>query len=163
LFINLGELDSLDRTTMKEYISEISGVPLDSIVSVEVKSSFSFIEIKSEETDSITNAFKNVRYNNRNVRIESRGDSGGDKRDGKRSYGGGSYGKSYGNSRGGGSRNGGFGKSYGNNDRSYGNNGYGKSYSDRERIGIAARGSSPDQGGERKNNFTREKRPRKQF
>lgn len=156
LFINLGELDSLDRTTMKEYISEISGVALDALVNVEVKSSFSFIEVKSEESESITAAFKNVRYNNRSVRVESRGSSGGEKRgyEGKRSYNGGSYGKSYGNS---GSR--GFSKSYGNNG-GYGDRG--KSYSDRERYGVAARGTNPDQS-ERKSNFTREKRPRKQF
>lgn len=164
LFINLGELDSLDRTTMKEYISEVSGVSLDTIVNVEVKSSFSFIEVKSEEAENITSAFKNSRYNNRTVRVESRGDSGGARGgyDNKRSYNGGSYGKSYGNSRGG-SRNSSFNKGYGN-DRSYGNgHDRGKSYSDRERYGVAAKGTGSDQGGDRKSNFTREKRPRKQF
>ncbi len=169
LFINLGELDRLDKTTMKEYISEVSGVSLDQILDVEVKSSFSFIEVKSEAAEIITGTFKNVRYNNRNVRIESRGDSGGGDRgnrggyEGKRSYNGGSYGKSYGNSNGRGSRNGGYSKSYGNSDRSSGNS-YserGRSYDRPERV--AARGTSPELGGERKNNFTREKRPRKQF
>jgi ATP-dependent RNA helicase DeaD len=170
LFINLGELDSLDKATMKEYISEVSGVELASIVNVEVKSSFSFIEVKSEAAEIITGTFKNIRYNNRNVRIESRGDSGGDRGgdrggrggyEGKRSYGGNSGGKGYGNSRGGGSRSGGgYSKNYGNSDRS---SGYGerKSYDRSEKV--AARGNSSDQGGERKNNFTREKRPRKQF
>lgn len=175
LFINLGELDSLDRTSMKEYISEVSGVSLESIVSVEVKSSFSFIEVKTEAAEIITGTFKNVRYNNRNVRIESRGDSGGERSErssgrggyeGKRSYGGGSYGKGSGSGgRGGNSRNsGGYGgerKSYGNSDRSSGNNERGRSYDRPERV--AARGSSPDQGGDRKSNFAREKRPRKQF
>lgn len=166
LFINLGELDSLNRSSMKEYISEVSGVSLEAIVNVEVKSSFSFIEVKSEEAENITSAFKNSRYNNRTVRVESRGDSGGERRgnDNKRSYGGGSYGKSHGGNSRGGSRSGGFGKSY-NNERSYGNgqSDRGKSYSDRERYGVAAKGNNPDQGSDRKSNFTREKRPRKQF
>ncbi|HET6224758.1 MAG TPA: DbpA RNA binding domain-containing protein, partial [Bacteroidia bacterium] len=163
LFINLGELDSLDRTSMKEYISEVSGVSTDSIVSVEVKSSFSFIEVKSEAAEIISGTFKNVRYNNRNVRIESRGSesSRGGGYEGKRSYNGGSYGNKGGFGSGRGSRNGGgFSKSYGNSDRSsYGERN--KSYDRPERI--AARGNSSDQGGDRKNNFTREKRPRKQF
>ncbi len=164
LFINLGELDSLDRNSMKEYISEVSGVPTDAIVNVEVKSSFSFIEVKSEAAEIISGTFKNVRYNNRNVRIESRGAESGEKRggyEGKRSYNGGSYGNKggYGNNR---SRNGGgFNKSYGNSDRSSGFGERSRSYDRPERI--AARGNSPDQGGERKNNFSREKRPRKQF
>ena len=164
LFINLGELDNLDKATMKEYISEVSGVPLDAIVNVEVKSSFSFIEVKSEAAEIITGTFKNIRYNNRNVRIESRGDSGRDGYEGKRSYNGGSYGKSFGSNGRGGSRNGGYGerKKYGNSDRSSGN-GYGersRSYERPERI--AARGTSSETG-DRKSNFTREKRPRKQF
>jgi ATP-dependent RNA helicase DeaD len=183
LFINLGELDSLDKETMKEYISEVSGVDAASIVSVEVKSSFSFIEAKTEAAEIITGTFKNVRYNNRNVRIESRGDSGGDRNrerggyEGKRSYGGGgnSYGerKSYGGnsdrsrSRGGNSGSG-ERRSYsgrGDSGRSSGGNGSErKSYGERsEGTRIAAKGNSPDQGSDRKSNFTREKRPRKQF
>lgn len=185
LFINLGELDSLDKTTMKEYISEVSGVDAASIVSVEVKSSFSFIEAKTEAAEIITGTFKNVRYNNRNVRIESRGDSGGDRNrerggyEGKRSYGGGgggNYGerKSYGgNSDRGRSRGGNSGsgerRSYsgrGDSGRSSGGSGFSerKSYGDRsENTRVAAKGTSPDQGSDRKSNFTREKRPRKQF
>jgi ATP-dependent RNA helicase DeaD len=177
LFINLGELDNLDKNTMKEYISEVSGVDLASIVSVEVKSSFSFIEAKTEAAEIITGTFKNVRYNNRNVRIESRGDSGGDRNrerggyEGKRSYGGGgnSYGerKSYGgNSDRSRSRSGGSGerKSYSGRGDSGRSSGERKSYGDRsESTRIAAKGTSSDQGGERKSNFTREKRPRKQF
>jgi ATP-dependent RNA helicase DeaD len=184
LFINLGELDNLDKTTMKEYISEVSGVDAASIVSVEVKSSFSFIEAKTEAAEIITGTFKNVRYNNRNVRIESRGDSGGDRNrerggyEGKRSYGGGgnSYGerKSYGGnsdrsrSRGGNSGSG-ERRSYsgrGDSGRSSGGSGSSerKSYGDRsESTRVAAKGNSPDQGSDRKSNFTREKRPRKQF
>ncbi len=191
LFINLGELDNLDKTTMKEYISEVSGVDAASIVSVEVKSSFSFIEAKTEAAEIITGTFKNARYNNRNVRIESRGDSGGDRNrersggyEGKRSYGGGGGGygerKSYsGNSDrsrsrsgSGGSGSGGYGerKSYagrGESSRSTGGSGYGgerKTYGDRsERSSVAARASSPSANGERKENFSREKRPRKQI
>ena len=200
LFINLGELDNLDSSTMKEYISEVSGVSMDLIVNIDVKSSFSFVEVKTEAAEIISGTFKNIQYNNRNVRIESRGDNAGE----KRSYGGGSGGnsfgerKSYGNrsdrggersgDRGGYSSRSGSGsgerKSYGSGSgsgerKSYGDrserSGYAKrtsdsgnssgerkSYSDRSDKGGSAKKSSSESG-ERKSNFSREKRPRKSF
>ncbi len=198
LFINLGELDNLDSSTMKEYISEVSGVATNLIVNIDVKSSFSFVEVKTEAAEIISGTFKNIQYNNRNVRIESRGDSGVE----KRSFGGGnggsnSYGerKSYGNrsdsrggDRGGYSSRSGSGsgerKSYGSgsgsgerktySDRSErggyakrtsdsGNSsGERKSYSDRSDKGSSVRKTSSESG-ERKSNFSREKRPRKAF
>ncbi|MES2284669.1 MAG: DEAD/DEAH box helicase [Bacteroidota bacterium] len=198
LFINLGELDNLDSSTMKEYISEVSGVAANLIVNIDVKSSFSFVEVKTEAAEIISGTFKNIQYNNRNVRIESRGDSGVE----KRSFGGGnggsnSYGerKSYGNrsdsrggDRGGYSSRSGSGsgerKSYGSgsgsgerktySDRSEkggyakrtsdsGNSsGERKSYSDRSDKGGSVRKTSSESG-ERKSNFSREKRPRKAF
>ncbi|MDP1744720.1 MAG: DEAD/DEAH box helicase [Bacteroidota bacterium] len=195
LFINLGELDNLDSSTMKEYISEVSGVATNLIVNIDVKSSFSFVEVKTEAAEIISGTFKNIQYNNRNVRIESRGDSGVE----KRSFGGGSgnnsYGerKSYGNrsdsrggDRGGYSSRGGSGerKSYGSgsgsgerktySDRSErggyakrtsdsGNSsGERKSYSDRSDKGSSVKKTSSESG-ERKSNFSREKRPRKAF
>ncbi len=193
LFINLGELDSLDSREMKEYISEVSGVDAASIVSVEVKSSFSFIEVKTEAAEIIQGTFKNARYNNRNVRIESRGASGGsgersgERRsegrggfDRKRTFGGGgnSYGerKSYGGRSDRGERSsdrGGYSKSNSEGSRGYGerksygdaNTGERKSYSDRaERSSSRSTSSeSSSGGGERKSNFSREKRPRKKM
>jgi ATP-dependent RNA helicase DeaD len=194
LFINLGELDSLTSSSMKEYISEVSGVDMNSIVNIDVKSSFSFIEVKTEAAEIITGTFKNIQFNNRNVRIESRGDAGGDGgsrgRGGyegggaKRSFGGGNgYGerRSSGNrsdrggERGGYSSRGGSGsgerKSYGDrperpsyarNSDSGNNTGERKTYSDRSDRASSSR-STTDSGSERKSNFTREKRPRKNF
>ncbi len=182
LFINLGELDQLDRNTLKEYISEVSGVDLNMITNVEVKSSFSFIEVKSEAAEIIQGTFKNARYNNRNVRIESRGGSGGGGKS-RGGYEGGGNRRSFG----GGERRGG-GNSYGGGDRrSFGGNrggGYGekksyekKSYSDRSDRGerkdfggdkkksysSSESSSSYSGGGDRKSNFSREKRPRKKM
>ena len=192
LFINLGELDNLNSNTMKEYISEVSGVAMNLIVNIDVKSSFSFVEVKTEAAEIITGTFKNIQYNNRNVRIESRGDSGGE----KRSYGGGnsSYGerKSYGSHSDRGGDRGGYSQRSGGRSgerKSYGSGaGERKSYGDRpERSGYAKRtGDSGNtsgerkshsdrseksafvkktssESGERKSNFSREKRPRKTF
>ncbi len=166
LFINLGELDQLNRNTMKEYIAEVSGVDMNMITNIEVKSSFSFIEVKTEAAEIIQGTFKNARYNNRNVRIESRGskDSGeGRSRDrGRGGYGGGER-----RSFGGGNRSGGgYGekKSYGS--KSYGNSDRGerKTYGEKKSYSSSSKFSSEGSGGgDRKSNFSREKRPRKQF
>ena len=200
LFINLGELDNLDSNSMKEYISEVSGVSLNQIVNIDVKSSFSFVEVKTEVAEIISGTFKNIQYNNRNVRIESRGDNSSV----KRSSGGdnSSYGerRSYGNrsdrssdrsndrggDRGGySSRNGsgnserknyssganrerkpysdrsersGYAKSNGNVESNHGER---KSYGERnDNVGFAKKNNEL---ADRKNNFSREKRPRKVF
>lgn len=190
LFINLGEMDQLDKNTMKDYIVEVSGVAKDSIVNIEVKSSFSFIEVKTEVAEIVQGTFKTARYNNRNVRIESRGaasggSGGGDGRSRdrnrygngggeKRSYGGGGNGygerKSYGNNRSserGGERSGRSSGGYGER-KSYGSDRK-PSFSDRERSSSRTESSKTEVNGnststgERKNNFAREKRPRRQF
>lgn len=186
LFINLGEMDKLDSGSMTEYISEVSGVAANTIVSIDVKSSFSFIEVKTESAEIITGTFKNIQFNGRNVRIESRGASSGSSGTGeRRSYGSGnSYGggSSYGgrSERGGSSSRGGYGerKSYGSGSgsgerKSYSDRssrgGYSKSnsdsgnssYSDRGRAAKVSTGNSSSD--DRKNNFKREKRPRKAF
>jgi ATP-dependent RNA helicase DeaD len=209
LFINLGELDSLDKNTMKEYISEVSGVDATSIVNIEVKSSFSFIEVKTEAAEIIQGTFKTARYNNRNVRIESRGDSGGERRErggyegggNRRSFSGGERKGGYGGGSRGGERGGykgnsgsgsGERRSYGSGERrSSSGSGERKSYSDREKGGSSRGGerksysdreksysktenssseksfsktpSESSGGGDRKSNFSRERRPRKNF
>jgi ATP-dependent RNA helicase DeaD len=178
LFINLGEMDQLDSNSMKDFIVEVSGVDKAQITNIDVKSSFSFIEVKTEAAEIITGTFKNARYNNRNVRIESRGNAGGgDGRSGdrnrygsgsgeRRSYGGGGERGNRGGYGGGERKNFGERKSYGSErgdrrERSpEKNSGERKSFSDRERSSTSR---SESGSGERKSNFSRERRPRKQF
>jgi ATP-dependent RNA helicase DeaD len=182
LFINIGEMDQLDSKSMKEYIAEVSGVDMNMITNIDVKSSFSFIEVKTEAAEIIQGTFKNARYNNRNVRIESRGASEGRSGGNRGGYGGGER-RSFGGDRGGnrGGYGGGERRSFGGDRRSSGGErrsfggerggerrersseksfgGERKSYSDRER----SSSRSESTGGDRKSNFSREKRPRKQF
>jgi ATP-dependent RNA helicase DeaD len=166
LFINLGELDNLDSNTLKEYISETSGVPASAIAYVTVKSSFSFVDVKTEEVPNVVGAFKSARYNNRNVRIESRGDNAprGGSEDGggynKRSFGsrgGNSYGGGDRRSSGGRSDSGSRGgNSYGGGDR---RNSGGRS--DSHSSPRSREASSVAVDGNRREDFKREKRPRK--
>jgi len=167
-------MDSLDRNSLREYISEVSGVDLNSITNVEVKGSFSFVEVKSEVAEIITGTFKNQRYNNRSVRIESRGNKEtgeGRTRDrGRGSYGGGER-RSFGGNRGGyggGDRRGSYGekKSYGNSDRADRGERRDREYGDKKKSYSGEKSfskGSASGGGDRKSNFSREKRPRKQF
>lgn len=144
LFVNLGEMDRLNKTTLAEYISEVSGVALNAIINIDVKSSFSFVEVAPDAANSITSSFKNVQYKGRTVRVESRGVSAGGGE--RRSYSGG-------NSYGGGNSRGGYssrGNNYGERKSYGGNRGGGK-------------GGYNSDGDDRKNSFRREKRPRKTY
>jgi ATP-dependent RNA helicase DeaD len=73
LFVSLGSMDDLNRQTMKEYLTQTSGMDESVIPWVDVKNSFSFIEVKTEVYEAFINAFKNVEFKGRPVRIESRG------------------------------------------------------------------------------------------
>jgi len=143
LFINLGEMDKLNRSTLKEYISEVAGISQEDITYVDVKGSFSFFEVKSEVVDAVNTLFKNQRYNNRTVRIESRGSDNGGR---ERSRGGYSGQRSFDDNK--------FGDkkrrqrvSYGSRDGNRGEGGY----SNRE--GSRGEGSLEKKGGRREGGF----------
>jgi ATP-dependent RNA helicase DeaD len=160
LFINLGEMDGLNKDTIKQYVSETSGIALDSVVWADVKSSFSFVEVKPEDVETVVANFKGQRYGNRKVSVEAR--SGSRENEGRRSFGSSSGNRSYG----GGERRGGFGNkssggNFGGERRSYNKE---KSFGERKEFGKPF--SSPSEGGnssERKDSFRKSKRPRKQF
>lgn len=73
LFINLGEMDGLNKEKLKFFLSEIAGVDPKMFGSVDVKSSFSFVEIDNNGVDLILAAVKKEKYNNRPVRAELAG------------------------------------------------------------------------------------------
>ncbi len=138
LFVNLGELDKMTSSDLKEYIAEVSGAPFDSLIHVNVKSSFSFVEVKRENADIIINAFKEVKYNNRRVRVEAKEEQStrNRSRDGgaRRRFEGGGQKRSY---------------------KSAGRNGSTRSRN--------SGGGSNSFGSDRKKSFSREKRPRKRI
>ena len=73
LFASLGELDQFDKTSLKAYIATTAEIPEEHVTWVDVKKSFSFIEVKTELVDKVMAAFKDQSYKGRPVRIESRG------------------------------------------------------------------------------------------
>jgi ATP-dependent RNA helicase DeaD len=108
LFASLGELDGLDRISLKEYVSKTAEIPADDVSWIDVKKSFSFIEVKTEVAEKVLAAFKDQSYNGRPIRIESRGGSGSEGPSRERNRGGRSSGRFGGGSRSGGGSGGGF-------------------------------------------------------
>jgi len=143
LFASLGELDEFDKSSLKEYVTKTAELTAEDVTWVDVKKSFSFIEVKTEVVDKVLAAFKDQSYRGRPVRIESRGNreegfsrdrfrkrsdgDGGRERGGRsgggerRSYGGGERRSYGGGSSSGGERRYGGGRSSGGGERrSYG-------------------------------------------
>ncbi len=105
-FINLGEMDGLNRLMLKDYLAEAAKVNPRMIFNIDLKGSFSFFESETTLKDSIININnEGYEFNGRKISIEvsaARGGGGGDRGGfrggdggGRRSYGGGEK-KSYG-------------------------------------------------------------------
>jgi ATP-dependent RNA helicase DeaD len=156
-FMNLGELDGLDRQTLKDYLAQNSKVAEGMIFNIDLKNSFSFFETEPQfKEEFLAMNHLELMFNNRTVSVEVSekrgGDRGGDRGErGGRSYGssggykgrsGSGSGKSYGRGSGKYESRGSGGNSYGGNGNSYG--GGGNSYGG---------GNGSSGGGERKERF----------
>jgi ATP-dependent RNA helicase DeaD len=136
-FINVGEMDGLDKGGLLRFICDTSNLEGSNIGRIDIKSSFSFFDAAKEVEDFLINAFKDQNFKGRSVRIDPSngpGAGGGAPREnsfgrGKRPYSGGGSGgdsswkkKSYGGNSGGGyadgNSTGGYKKrSYGSDER----------------------------------------------
>lgn len=109
LFINLGSVDDFNRGDMLRYLCDNTGLKGNKIGRIDLKGVYSFFEVENDSLEQVQNAFKDLNYNGRSVRIEMSQD--GDKRGGgggggyrggnNRSYGGGDRKRSYGDREGG--------------------------------------------------------------
>lgn len=112
LFINLGSVDDFNRGDMLRYLCDNTGLKGNKIGRIDLKGVYSFFEVENDSLEQVQNAFKDLNYNGRSVRIEmsqdgdKRGGGGGGYRGGNnRSYsGGGDRKRSYGDREGGGRR-----------------------------------------------------------
>ncbi len=136
-FINVGEMDGLDKGGLLRFICDTSNLEGSNIGRIDIKSNFSFFDAAKEVEDFLMNAFKDQTYKGRNVRIDPSNGAGAGSASsressfgrGKRPYGGGNSGgdtgyrkKSYGGSGNsysdGNSTGGGYAKrSYGSDDK----------------------------------------------
>jgi ATP-dependent RNA helicase DeaD len=99
LFINLGSVDEFTRGDLLRFICDHSKISGSSVGRIDIKGVYSFFEVENDALENVTNGFKSVDFNGRNVRIEISND--GDRKrsesrggGGRRSYGGGDSGGS---------------------------------------------------------------------
>jgi ATP-dependent RNA helicase DeaD len=72
LFINLGNMDNIDKGFLIDYVCHIADIPKSSISWVGIKDTFSFIEVKPEVVETIIQEFTGQKFKKRPVRIELR-------------------------------------------------------------------------------------------
>ncbi len=82
LFINLGSMDGLTDQSMKDYISEISGITSGEIGRIDVKGVYSFIDMPESMLPKAIAAFEGEVFQGRKVRVDISGQAPK-----KRSYG----------------------------------------------------------------------------
>jgi len=88
LFINLGSVDNFTRGDLLGYICNTSKINGRGVGKIDVKGVFSFFEVPNEEAEQVINAFKEVNFQGRDVRIEVSGEAESQSRSGGRSSGG---------------------------------------------------------------------------
>jgi len=82
-FINLGEMDGFNWRSLKDFISDETGIPTTAIKNTDVKKSFSFFEVSSNDVDKVM-ALNGKQFNNRTISVEK---SVRQKKEGERSSG----------------------------------------------------------------------------
>lgn len=70
MFINLGTMDGLDNEKMITYLTETTGLPADAFGRMNIKSVYSFIDIKESDLKKAAESFKNEFYKDRKVRVD---------------------------------------------------------------------------------------------
>lgn len=114
IFVNIGELDGLDKGFLLRFICDNAQVNSKSIGRIEIKREFSFVSIDKGDVENVMNSLNGSDFDGREVRTEiTREKPGGERRGG----GGGGGGRGFGNKSGGFSKDGGDRSSRGGGDR----------------------------------------------
>lgn len=73
MYINVGQIDGFDNTSMKEFIAENAEISVQDITWTDLKNTFSLLEVRTEVMDKIIESIHGAQYQGRTVRVESRG------------------------------------------------------------------------------------------
>lgn len=84
LFINLGSVDDFTRGDMLGFICNQGKISGKSVGKIDLKGVFTFFEVTDDVVDNVFQAFKEVDFNGRSVRIEVSGDGKSSDRGGRR-------------------------------------------------------------------------------
>ncbi|MDQ3191593.1 MAG: DEAD/DEAH box helicase [Bacteroidota bacterium] len=158
-FINLGELDNINKSAILRIVCEGTGLTGQDIGRIDVKNSFSFFEVDSSKSGVVIEELNKDTYDGREIKVEVSAGGREDDRGGRSGgFGGGakkSYGKSGGGYKGGSSSSGSRGgsssgsrggsSSYGSSKGGGDSYGKKKDYSDKKSGGYSGR-----EGGKRK-------------
>ncbi|TWR26497.1 DEAD/DEAH box helicase [Mucilaginibacter pallidiroseus] len=142
LFINLGSVDEFNRGDLLGYICNNSKISGRTVGKIDVKGVYSFFEVNNGDVDQVMNAFKEVEFKGRPVRIEISGEGTSSSRSG------------------GGRREGGYQKREGgfNRERSYAGGGERREGGNRERSGNTGGGFRDFSGKRREDRPERKRR-----
>lgn len=70
LFMTIGKLDNLRRTSLKEYVAKEASIPSSSIYDAEVLDKFSFLTVSDNVAEKIVKKLNGSQYNGRRLNIE---------------------------------------------------------------------------------------------
>jgi ATP-dependent RNA helicase DeaD len=73
LYMNIGRLDGFDFNNIKDFLATNAQIQQSDITWADVKHTFSLIEIRTEVMNKVMDNIHGAVYNNRTVRVESRG------------------------------------------------------------------------------------------
>ncbi len=124
MFVNLGQLDGLDNTQLKQFINSYSQISPGPVVAADVRHTYSFIEVEAALYDQLVAKMVGAEHNGRPVKMELSARAQRESSSGS-SYGGGGYKRSSGDREGGGERSSGRGWSSGGNSGGEGKSRYG--------------------------------------
>jgi len=72
-FINVGEKDGFDWTSLKDLVRERTGLSKEEVFKVETKGSFSFFTVDAGSAELVEGAFADLRHKGRPVKVEQSG------------------------------------------------------------------------------------------
>lgn len=70
MFINLGKMDELNKTTLEDFIVENAEVTRTDVSNIEIFEKFSFFNVPLETSQTVLNSINNVMYKGRKVAVE---------------------------------------------------------------------------------------------
>jgi len=74
-FINIGKMDGATKPELLDFIAEETGIDKKDVGDISVEKTGSYFEVKNDDSKSITNNFKGIIVNGRDVKVkEERGD-----------------------------------------------------------------------------------------
>jgi len=87
MFINLGAMDGFNTGSMQNYLIKMTGLPAKTFKRINVKRTFSFIDIKASHMRDVIDSFENEIYKGRKIRTDASGSSNKSRKSGPSSRG----------------------------------------------------------------------------